>query len=403
MILTAAVTASWARISPEPFVRVWTFAYARPLWIAAHDRRTDGRRTAGGALARSAERDGNGAGLTARPGVDVGRDRRARQAAERERPGDSPAVLGPTGRLAVRIVETSGRMGRPTLSIVIPAYRSERTIEASLRSFTAQGYRAEIVVVDSSPDERTAEVVRRVAGVRLIRSGARLLPHGARNAGARASAGELLLFTDPDIYPGEGAVEALVQAWKRHGGAVVATLACHGSAWLDRGVHLSKFDLWLAGSAERSVDLGPTSGLLCPRRAFEQVGGFREDLMLGDTVFSWALREAGVPMRLEPRAVFRHHHVQRWPDFVRERFARGREFAGLRRANGSSVQKVYDLASTLTLVRPARVVWRAAANARRAGLGRDAVLTSPVVAGGTLAWFAGEVAGTLGSPEGRKR
>jgi glycosyltransferase involved in cell wall biosynthesis len=295
-------------------------------------------------------------------------------------------------------------VGRPGLSIVIPAYRSEQTIEASLRSFLAQSYPAEIVVVDSSPDERTAAVVARFADVRLVRPPTRLLPHAARNEGVRATTGELLLFTDPDIYPEERAVEALVAAWERHGGAVVAALESHGAAWLERGLHLTKFDLWLAGSPARQVEVGPTSGLLCTREAFERVGGFCGELMLGDTVFSWALRDDGVPIRLEPGAVFRHDHVQSWRAFLRERFARGREFAGLRRTAGEPARKkIYDVALTVVLLRPARVTLRALANARRAGRLRDAVATLPIVVSGTLAWFAGEVVGVVRTPEGTKR
>jgi glycosyltransferase involved in cell wall biosynthesis len=295
-------------------------------------------------------------------------------------------------------------MGRPRLSIIIPAYRSERTIEASLRSFLAQSYPADIVVVDSSPDDRTADIAARFPEVRLIRPRARLLPHAARNEGARETTGELLLFTDPDIYAEGRAVEALVAAWERHGGAIVAPLASHGAGWLERGLHLTKFDLWLAGSPARELELGPSSGLLCTREAFERVGGFRGDLMIGDTVFSWALRATGVSMWLEPAAVFRHDHVQGWRDFVRERFARGREFAGLRRAPDEPMRrKAYDVAMSVALARPARVVWRAMSNARRAGQLRDAVVTSPVVVSGTLAWFAGEVAGVLATPEGEKR
>jgi len=293
---------------------------------------------------------------------------------------------------------------RPGLSIVIPAYRSEQTIEASLRSFLEQSYPAELVVVDSSPDERTAAIVARFPKVRLIRPGKRLLPHAARNEGARATTGELLLFTDPDIYPTDRAVEVMVAAWERDGGAVVAALTSHGDSWLERGLHLTKFDSWLSGAPPRVVDVGPSSGLLCTREAFERVGGFRDDLMLGDTVFSWALRDAGVPMRLETEAVFRHDHVQSWRDFMRERFARGREFAGLRRTADEGVrEKVVDVALTVLLLRPARVTWRAVSNARRAGRLREALVTLPIVASGTLAWFAGEVVGVLRTPEGTKR
>ena len=295
-------------------------------------------------------------------------------------------------------------MGRQGLSIIMPAYRSQQTIEASLRSFLAQSYPAEIVVVDSSPDDQTARVVAGFPEVRLIRPPARLFPHAARNEGARVTSRELLLFTDPDIYADAGAVAALVRAWERHGGAVVAALASHGPGWLERGLHLAKFDLWLAGSPARQVEVGPTSGLLCTREDFERVGGFRSDLMIGDTVFSWALRDAGVPMRLEPTAVFRHDHVQSWPAFIRERFARGREFAGLRRARDAPRRaKLYDVAASVSLVRPARVSWRAVANARRAGQLRDGMLTAPVVVSGTVAWFAGEVAGALTGREGAKR
>jgi GT2 family glycosyltransferase len=284
----------------------------------------------------------------------------------------------------------------PTLSIVIASYGREQTIERSLRSFASQGYPAETVVVDSSPDERTARIVRRFPDVRLIRSETRVLAHAARNIGARASSGDLLLFTDPDIYADEGAVELLVRAWRRHGGAVVAAVAPHGTGWLERGLHLTKFDLWLAGSGERPLDVGPTCGFLCSRDAFESVGGFRGEVLLADAVFSWELRRAGVPIRLEPRAVFRHDHTQGWPEFVRERFVRGRAFVPLRgRDGGPRHGRAYDLAATLTLVRPARVTWRAASNARRAGLERDAVLTLPLVASGTLAWFAGEAVGML--------
>ena len=275
---------------------------------------------------------------------------------------------------------------RPELAIVMPAYRSDQTIAASLRSFLAQGQDAEIVVVDSSPDERTAEIVSTFADVRLVRPGRRLLPHAARNEGARATDAPLLLFTDPDIYAEPGSVAALLRAQERHGGAVFAAVGSHGDSWLERGVHLAKYDGWLAGGPERELDLGPSSGVLCTREDFERVGGFPTELMIGDAQFSWALVDAGVPLRFVPDAVFRHDHLQGWRDFLRERYARGRELASFHRTRS----RAYELGATVTLVRPARVVGRIVGNARRAGQGRDALMTAPLVVSGTLAWFAGE-------------
>jgi GT2 family glycosyltransferase len=271
-----------------------------------------------------------------------------------------------------------------------------------LEALRAQGVAVEVVVVDSTPGAGSAAIAARVPGVRTIVSDSRLLPHAARNAGVGGSTGDLLLFTDPDVYAEDGALRALVDAQERLGGAVAGALVCHGRSYVERGLHLAKFDQWLPGGAVRPVEIAPTCGLLCTRAAWQAVGGFRDDLMLGDTLFSWALRDAGVAIHLEPAAVFRHDHTGTWRGLLAERFARGRELGGLRRARGRA-SAARDVLVTVSLVRPARVVWRSVSCAWRAGLRRDAVLTLPVVATGHLAWFAGELAGLLGAAHGTKR
>jgi GT2 family glycosyltransferase len=293
-------------------------------------------------------------------------------------------------------------MSRPALTVVIPAYHSEETIGRCLESLRADGVATDVVVVDSSAGARSAEVAEEAPGARVIVSAERLLPHAARNAGVRGSDGELLLFTDPDVYAEPGALRTLLATRERLGGAVAAALVCHGRGWVERGMHLAKFDLWLPAGAVRRVEIAPTCGLLCTRAAWEAVGGFRDDLMLGDTVFSWDLAASGVTIHFDPGAVLRHDHTGTWGDLLAERFARGRELGELRRERHPG-GRARDVLVTVTLVRPARVTWRSVSNAWRAGLRRDAVLTLPVVATGHLAWFAGELAGLLGVGHGTKR
>jgi glycosyltransferase involved in cell wall biosynthesis len=290
------------------------------------------------------------------------------------------------------------------LSIIIPAYRSEGTIARCLDEFRAQGVPAEIIVIDSGPEGRSASIAASIPGITVITSEKRLLPHAARNVGVRLSQGELLLFTDPDIYPAPEAVAALLSAQEEHGGAVAAVLVSHGRSYLERALHLAKFDLWLPGGKPRLAEIAPTCGLLCTRAAWEAAGGFRDDLMLGDTLFSWTLKEQGTPIHIEPQAVFRHDHTGTWCGLLAERFARGRELGGLRRASARGWrERIWHVFVTLTLLRPARVTCRSVLNAWRAGLRRDAVATLPIVASGHLAWFAGELAGMLVSPVGVKR
>jgi hypothetical protein len=62
---------------------------------------------------------------------------------------------------------------------MIPAYRSERTIAASLAGFVAKAPDTEIVVVDSAPGWESAAAAETLAGVRVIRSAEPLLPDRA--------------------------------------------------------------------------------------------------------------------------------------------------------------------------------------------------------------------------------
>jgi GT2 family glycosyltransferase len=280
------------------------------------------------------------------------------------------------------------------LAIVIPAYHSQRTIGRCLERFSAEAPGAEIVVVDSAPGWESAAVAARFPHVRVIRSADRLLPHAARNRGARESASPLLLFTDPDIYPRRGAVAALVDVQRELGGGVIAAIASHGRSYVDLAAHTVKFGPWLPRRGVVQIDDGPSSGLLVPRAAWLEVGGIPEDGMLGDTMFCWALGAAGVPLHLAGEAVFEHDHATTIGALTRERFARGREFAALRRGRWpGSDGRVRDIATTVSMIRPARVTLRSASTAWRLSGRSEAVLTLPVVASAQVAWFVGELAG----------
>jgi len=288
------------------------------------------------------------------------------------------------------------------LAIVIPAYRSERTVALCLERFRDEAPDAQIVVVDSAPDGASAAVARRFPGVQAIHSRERLLPHAARNLGARATTAPLVLFTDPDIYPKRGSVATLLEAQHALGGAVVAAVASYGRSTIDLAAHTAKFGLWLPRPGVEAIDSGPSSGSLVRRNDWAVVGGIPEDGMLGDTLFCWALVDAGIPLHLAGEAIFEHDHGTTYRDLVRERFLRGREFATLRRRRWpGSRQRAQDVATTVSLFRPVRVTARSMAAAQRDARPAEALLTLPVVASAHFAWFAGELAG-LGAATRRR-
>jgi GT2 family glycosyltransferase len=287
----------------------------------------------------------------------------------------------------------------PRVAVILPAYRSQATALACLAALRAQTWRDfETVVVDSSPDDGTAAAVAAFPEVRLLRPGGRLLPHAARNLGVAETTGPLLVFSDPDAYARQDWLARLIAAHERTGAVVVGAVACHGRRWRDRGVHLAKYDMWLPGQPPGATTLGPTVNLLCPRPAFEQVGGFPGEWMIGDAVFSWRLARSGYRLHFAPDAVVEHHHLTSARELVRERFARGRELARLRRSDGhwSGRPGLRPAAVAVLPVRFLKLMARSARHALRAGDLADLAVGWPLAALGHAAWLAGEGSGLLG-------
>jgi len=99
-----------------------------------------------------------------------------------------------------RELSDRSRPERPAVSIVIPAFNAERTIEATLQSVLAQtDPDFEAVVIDDGSTDATAERVSAFADgrIRLVRQ-----PNGglsaARNAGIEATRGRYVSFLDAD-------------------------------------------------------------------------------------------------------------------------------------------------------------------------------------------------------------
>ncbi len=295
----------------------------------------------------------------------------------------------------------------PELSVVIPAYRSTATLGGCLTALRGQDHPSfEVVVVDSSPDDASTRMVQEgFPEVRFEHSTRRLLPHEARNRAVDLAGGQLLVFTDPDIYPHPGWLTALVTAHARHGGLVSGALTCHGGRWLDVGIHLCKFSKWLPGGSVRPVDMGPTAALLCPRRVYDELGGFRGDHFLGDALFSWEARRRGHTVWLVPGAVAEHHHVEGFLGFLRERLTRGVLFGSLR-MEWERFGRARALALILGSILPLRLASNLAHCARHSLRGHrfgDFLITLPVVTAGFQASLLGEAWGCARSLARRAR
>jgi glycosyltransferase involved in cell wall biosynthesis len=89
----------------------------------------------------------------------------------------------------------------PTVSVIIPAYNSERFIGQAIESVLGQTYsKVEVVVVNDGSTDSTAKIVQKFCGSGRLNY---IEQHNkgvssARNMGIRNSAGELIAFLDHD-------------------------------------------------------------------------------------------------------------------------------------------------------------------------------------------------------------
>jgi glycosyltransferase involved in cell wall biosynthesis len=92
---------------------------------------------------------------------------------------------------------------QPLISVVVPAYDEERTIEEVVRRVADAGLRAEIIVVDDGSRDGTAAVLARLDGeIEGLRTLAQPVNRGkgaAVRAGIAASKGDIVVIQDADL------------------------------------------------------------------------------------------------------------------------------------------------------------------------------------------------------------
>lgn len=234
-------------------------------------------------------------------------------------------------RPAARTDAVPGR-GVPGLSATLVICTRDRPaeLERCLGSIALQSAPpAEVIVVDNASRTDETRSVAMAAGARYIREDRPGLDF-ARNAGARAAAGDIVVYTDDDTELHPKWIENLLAAFDRDDIVAVTGLVLPASLateaqWLFESE-------WSFGRGYERIDYGPrfywsTRAGGCPawivgaganmafrRSIFDRVGHFDERLDVGaagcsgDSEYWYRILAAGFTCRYEPTAVVWHHH-----------------------------------------------------------------------------------------------
>ena len=213
----------------------------------------------------------------------------------------------------------------PMISVVLPVRDGLPWLEGQLDALAAQLCEVpwEVVVADNGSSDGSTATARawadRDTRMRVLDASARRGPGAARNAGVRAARGELLAFCDADdvVQPGwlQACVAALTEADVVAGIFDMATLNGRPGAET-------------AAAATRQLGFLPAglaANLAVRRQAFDAVGGFNEDLLVGEDIdLSWRLQLQGFRFAVAREALVAKREPQALAPLFRLGLAYGR-------------------------------------------------------------------------------
>ena len=236
----------------------------------------------------------------------------------------------------------------PFVSVIIPVRNRSDNIEVCLQSLREINYpdnKLEIIVVDDASTDQTPDVVCRFP-VRLIRLKHHKQASYCRNLAARQARGDLLAFIDSDCLADSMWLRELVPAFKDEplgaiGGVVDSYFNDNG---LDRYEKV-KSSLNVSSWSRRSQKNDPffylpSCNLLVRRHLFLDIGGFKEELVVGEDVdLCWRIRKKGYHIEYRPEGRVYHKHRNRVISFCLRRFEYGTSEPLLNKLHPEKIKK----------------------------------------------------------------
>jgi len=208
------------------------------------------------------------------------------------------------------------------ISVLIPTYNNRPVLTRTLEALAAQTLppdQYEVIIVDDGSTDGTAEMIGQFRGSLLIQylAQANRGRAAARNLGARAARGRILVFLDSDFW----AAPPLLAEHHKHYPPDARGIGIQGASRTHPGALVTPF--MRAREVYIAVPPGPpgrlslfrvsTRNLSLLKSEFIAAGGFDEEFGgygWEDIELAWRLRARGVRFSYEPRAVGDHYQVQ---------------------------------------------------------------------------------------------
>jgi len=226
------------------------------------------------------------------------------------------------------------RAGNVRASVIVPVYNGEASIAGCLEALLRQDYPRsdyEVIVVDDGSTDGTADEVSRYTGsqspaVRCVKQ-ANQGPAGARNHGAQAASGDILLFTDSDCSPEPDWISQMVGPLLADPGlaAVKGAYKTRQTSLAARFAQLEFEERYFKLGQQGDIDFVDSYAAAVRGDIFREVGGFDTSFPTAnneDVEFSYRMARLGHRMAFNPRAIVYHRHPDTLWKYFKSKFGR---------------------------------------------------------------------------------
>jgi len=196
------------------------------------------------------------------------------------------------------------------ITILVPALNEEQTIARTITSLQASLYKnIEIIVINDGSTDKTAEIVKKFRGVKLINNVHRGIgKSSALNAGLKRATGELLAVVDADTEISKDALNKILPSFNNPKvGAVISTIKIKN---LDNFYsRLQRIEYILATFSRVLMSkldtLHVTPGALSVYRTslISKLGGFDENNITEDLEIALRLKYYGYAIKIEQNSI----------------------------------------------------------------------------------------------------
>jgi len=182
---------------------------------------------------------------------------------------------------------------KPEISVIIPAYKEEKSISICLGSLLLQTLKtnSEIIVVYTKSNDNTEKILKFFSKYKVIKTKEKTGAAKARNIGAQKARGDILAFIDADTMACPNWINEIKKGLEKN----VALTGPVKPLFAEHITDHTLFDIF-SSLSRMSIKVRPIvigSNLACKKEAFMKVGGFRHIKSLEDIDFGFRLSKIG--------------------------------------------------------------------------------------------------------------